>query len=370
MPLTSLQGQMSMLTTEDQYIQAVEQITSEIKEKPDRSDKGELFLLRAQNLLKLEKFKEAYSDASRAIELDARAEAHLVQGKALFSLGRFVESLDAFKKGKARGGIGKLDQFGQWITWCEERIKKLGISDSKDTSSETNMEEKNENSAPAAGDSTSTPTTADSHDAMPVPKIKHDWYQTEAFVIVTVLVKNLKKEDVKVDFTEKTASVSAPLPSGSEYSLELDLCHPINPEQSGFRVVPSKVEIKMKKVDGIRWATLEGDGEPPFVKANLPETESDKVVAYPSSAPKKHDWDKLEAQVKKEEEEEKLEGDAALNQLFQKIYGQGSEETRRAMNKSFMESGGTVLSTNWKEVAGQKVDVKPPDGMEWKKWNQ
>lgn len=37
---------------------------------------------------------------------------------------------------------------------------------------------------------------------------------------------------------------------------------------------------------------------------------------------------------------------------------------------SQMESGGTVLSTNWKEVAGQKVDVKPPDGMEWKKWNQ
>lgn len=31
-----------------------------------------------------------------------------------------------------------------------------------------------------------------------------------------------------------------------------------------------QIEIKMKKVDGIRWATLEGDGEPPFVKANLP----------------------------------------------------------------------------------------------------
>lgn len=34
-----------------------------------------------------------------------------------------------------------------------------------------------------------------------------------------------------------------------------------------------------------------------------------------------------------------------------------------------MESGGTVLSTNWKEVAKQKVDVKPPDGMEFKKWD-
>lgn len=363
MPLTSLQGQMGMLTTEDQYIQAVERVTSEIKEKPDNP---ELFLLRAQNLLKLEKFKEANSDASRALELGAGAEAHLLQGKAFFNLGRFVESLDAFNKGKAKGGsdLGKLDQFGQWISWCEERIKKLGLDKAKGTANEPSMEEKKEE-VPAAAPATNATTH------MPVPKIKHDWYQTEAFVIVTVLVKNLKQEDVKIDFTGKTVSVSAPLPSGSEYSLELDLCHPINPSQSTFRVVPSKIEIKMKKVDGIRWAALEGDGEPPSVKANLPGvSESGKAPAYPTSSSKKHDWDKLEAEVKKEEEDEKLEGDAALNKLFQKIYGQGSEETRRAMNKSFMESGGTVLSTNWKEVAGQKVEVKPPDGMEYKKWNE
>lgn len=31
-----------------------------------------------------------------------------------------------------------------------------------------------------------------------------------------------------------------------------------------------------------------------------------------------------------------------------------------------MESGGTVLSTNWTDVGKRKVDVNPPDDMEWK----
>lgn len=53
------------------------------------------------------------------------------------------------------------------------------------------------------------------------------------------------------------------------------------------------------------------------------------------------------------------------------------------MNKSFVcktnyvvvvnwicqvESGGTVLSTNWDEVQKDKVEMKAPDGMEFKKY--
>ena len=48
--------------------------------------------------------------------------------------------------------------------------------------------------------------------------------------------------------------------------------------------------------------------------------DADPVHKYPSSAHYTRDWDKVVADVKKEEKDEKLEGDAALNQLFQQIY--------------------------------------------------
>ena len=38
------------------------------------------------------------------------------------------------------------------------------------------------------------------------------------------------------------------------------------------------------------------------------------------------------------------------------------------MMKSFTESGGTQLSTNWKEVGAKKMEVKPPEGMEYREW--
>jgi suppressor of G2 allele of SKP1 len=38
------------------------------------------------------------------------------------------------------------------------------------------------------------------------------------------------------------------------------------------------------------------------------------------------------------------------------------------MMKSFSESGGTVLSTNWKDIGAKRTEIKPPTGMEFKKY--
>jgi HSP20 family molecular chaperone IbpA len=56
------------------------------------------------------------------------------------------------------------------------------------------------------GAATATPkkrTQATSTPPSSVRKPKHDWYQTESDVCVTILLKKVKKENVQVTFLEK-----------------------------------------------------------------------------------------------------------------------------------------------------------------------
>lgn len=91
------------------------------------------------------------------------------------------------------------------------------------------------------------------------------------------------------------------------------------------------------------------------------------LVAAPTSTTgtkKSKDWNALAREV---DEETKPEGEQALNALFQQIYKDADPDTKRAMMKSFVESNGTCLSTNWSEIGSKKTETKPPEGMVAKK---
>jgi suppressor of G2 allele of SKP1 len=70
---------------------------------------------------------------------------------------------------------------------------------------------------------------------------------------------------------------------------------------------------------------------------SIVDTSAGPPKEYPSSVNKKNqDWNKLEFDQKKEEKEEKLDGEAGLNKFFRDLYGGLDEDARRAMNKSFV----------------------------------
>uniref|UniRef100_A0A336ML44 CSON013805 protein n=1 Tax=Culicoides sonorensis TaxID=179676 RepID=A0A336ML44_CULSO len=176
---------------------------------------------------------------------------------------------------------------------------------------------------------------------------KYDFYQTEQKVVVDILLKNAKDKNFQLTIGEQEVHLTA----DDGIDLTINLYKPINKTTSTYKASPSKIEVILMKLTGEQWPQLEREKE--VVKVATPVKKNPK------------DWDKLAKEAEKLEEEER-QGEAALQALFQKIYSDSDENTRRAMNKSFMESGGTVLSTNWKEVGDKPVEVKPPDGCEYK----
>ena len=85
-------------------------------------------------------------------------------------------------------------------------------------------------------------------------------------------------------------------------------------------------------------------------------------------------WDGITSEILSQEkgvtsdQDPNAGGDAAVNEFFQKLYKDADEDTRKAMMKSFQESGGTALSTNWEEVSKERVPIKPPAGSVARKW--
>ncbi|TYI57083.1 hypothetical protein E1A91_D11G254900v1 [Gossypium mustelinum] len=322
---------------------------------------AELYADRAQANIKLNNLTEDVTDANKAIELDpSMSKAYLRKTTACVKLEEYQTAKAALETG-ATLAPGEL-RFSKLIKECEERIAK-----ETDELPKQMLKEVTTNSVPAK-------EVEPVKDA-PVQWLWHEFYQKPEKVVVTVFSKGILRECVKVDYGEQILSVSIEAPGKDAYHFQPRLFRKLTPEKCRYDVLSTKIEIRLAKAEPIHWTSLEFSREvavPQRVNVSSAKLISVALSAnqspvYPSSKLKRVGWEKIEAQVKKEEKDERLDGDAALNKFSRDIYQDADEDTRRAMQKSFVESNGTVLSTNWKEV-GAKVEGSPPDGMEVKKW--
>lgn len=238
--------------------------------------------------------------------------------------------------------------------------------------------------------------------SVPAQKVRHEWYQNNQNVILTLYAKGVPKDKVEVEIEENSVSVSFPHPSdaASTFAFTLDpLFALIDPSKSKHQVMSTKVELTLAKaVQGQKWANLEGTGPlkradgssiqgdagPSAIPSSIshqPSVTQTNAPSYPSSSktgPK--NWDKLANDLTAAKPTKKKAGDSdsdgeadddgyesdyggdAVDGFFKKLYAGADPDTRRAMMKSFTESNGTALSTNWAEVGKKRVEeVKGKD---------
>lgn len=263
------------------------------------------------------------------------------------------------------------------------------------------------NVTPAAASSTTTAAASTAAAASPA-KLRVDMYQTPTTVNLTLYAKGVDAQALQVKATSASSVQLSSLPAavaGPSQTVTLALAGAIAADEPvETRVTPYKIELKVTKATpGEKWghwgeqASGEGKGEVKrdtkenVAPANVASTastaqrvvpvpvapaEATKVApastatttatagpAYPTSSktgPK--DWDKLGV------DDDDDEANANVDDFFKKLYAGSTPEQQRAMMKSFTESNGTSLSTDWSTVGQGPVAVVPPDGVEAKKW--
>ncbi|KAI9647674.1 Cochaperone protein [Ciborinia camelliae] len=226
--------------------------------------------------------------------------------------------------------------------------------------------------------------------ATPKEKIRQEWFQSNSRVTITIFAKGVAKDTAQITIEEGQVEVSFPIgPTGTTYDFTASpLFAQIDPAQSKFNITPNKVEIDLyKSKQGLKWSSLEGtepitskstEEKKSEIPAAILNLTAEKAPSYPTSSRKgPKDWDALASSALKSE---KKEGDKEttgddddedgdpMNAFFKKLYKGADPDTKRAMMKSFQESNGTALSTNWADVSKGPVETSPPDGVEAKKW--
>ena len=362
---------------------------------------------RSSAFYQLGRYEEALEDANAALELLSKGPSgirpgegeicHKRSGLAAFKLQRYTPAKEALLKAAQLASLNKRpdSEYMEWIRQCDENLSPNEAQASAMKSSpapgrtldfDAKQPAPSKSATPAASDSFHAPTpsqptrsqitaTTSRRPAMP----KYQFWQNDKFMTISILEANVQQQDVQVRFQPKRLTVIL-RKGGVDFTVIANhLYAKIDVEKSKVQIKDEKVLIKLRKVDSFEWYELFGkadDDETSKPEPTQPDggspVKDTPLVRDPKTRPyvSHRDWDAIEKNIEKEEKNDKAEGEDAMNKLFQKIYADASEETRRAMIKSYQTSGGTVLSTNWDEVS--KTDYEKertaPKGMEWKTW--
>ena len=334
--------------SEEDYDEALQICDDALAATPRDAD---VLAFRSQVFLVTGLVQEAFADAVDAVAIDKNNPEYLLRlGISAHEIEAYSEACEALERGLEleASPTQRRALLTKWLDKARDAVARSEEAKTKGPSSSSNSTE----------------------------RFKRAWYQSSTHVTLEIFVKNVSADALTVDFNDAgdvlRVTIDALTEGGEEaktydpYVLELKLFGAIDRDQGLVNVTPTKVEIRMKKAAQVQWGDLERRASGLLTTSTVASAGGISGGTAPGKRSAK-DWDCIEAALKAEEEDEKPEGDAAFNALFQKIYMNADDDTRRAMNKSFQESAGTVLSTDWKDVGAKTVTPEAPDGLKVEK---
>ncbi|KAJ3149669.1 hypothetical protein HDU86_006846 [Geranomyces michiganensis] len=88
-------------------------------------------------------------------------------------------------------------------------------------------------------------------------KCRHDWYQTQTTVTVSIFAKKVDKAATSVVFTSDSLKIDVKFLDGNVFRFHTQLAQPIDPAASKYEILSTKIELVLKKGNGISWASIE-----------------------------------------------------------------------------------------------------------------
>lgn len=401
--------------------------------KPDVARHIRALSHRSAAFYKLARYEEALQDARDSLDLFSKKKSSVVlrtgstegeifhrrAGLALFQMKRYQESKEALQMAAQLASLNKrtTNRYDSMLNECDAKLthsKKIepfgATAPSIITPSSMKVEKKATGKVhqklPSSPKSSPTRASKEIYNAAfisppttskrSITAPKYQYYQSDNVMTISILETGAREEDLTVRL-EPTRLHVILKKNGSDFTIISGaLYSEIDVQKSKVVFKPEKILLKLRKVDPYEWHELLGkaddsstekarsigsdqskkdaqgvgnidDDAVPSVENATISNDKNKSRPYTSH----RDWDAIEKNIILEEKNEKPEGDEAMNKLFKQIYADASEDTRRAMIKSYQTSGGTVLSTNWDEVKKKDYEKErtAPEGVEWKNWN-
>nr|XP_057924942.1 cysteine and histidine-rich domain-containing protein 1 [Doryrhamphus excisus] len=113
---------------------------------------------------------------------------------------------------------------------------------------------------------------------------RHDWHQTANNVVMSIYAKNANPDISSVEANGTVVSCQIQFEDDKLFRRDFHLWGVINVQQSAVNMVPSKVEITLRKADQVAWGKLEDPGY-------KPEPEPVEETAADAPEPQRPDWD-------------------------------------------------------------------------------